>query len=131
MDGFNRFPELAAQFGPVLSQMVRKAAFDLQAQAASRAPVDTGFLRNSIYTVTARNSTYGAAGAPSGDSYLLPEVAAPDDAYTAYVAVGANYGAFVNYGTRFQPAQPYWEPAVDAVMPSFEEALGLLESKLR
>ncbi len=131
MAGYNRFPELAAQFGPILSQIVKKTALDLQGQAASRAAVDTGFMKNSIYVVTSDTSTYGNAGAPQGDSYLLPEVAAPSDQYTAYAAVGANYAVYVNYGTRFQPAQPFWEPAIDAVAPSFEAALGALESKLK
>ena len=131
MAGFNRFPELAAQFGPILSQVVRKTALDLQAQAATAAPVDTGFLRNSIYMVASDGSTYGGTGSPPGDSYLMQEVAAPDDQYTAYVAVGANYGAYVELGTRHMPAQPYFYPAVDAVAPSFEAALGSLEGQLK
>lgn len=127
---FNHFGDIANNLKPVLSQIVRKTAFDLQATAASNAPVDTGFLRNSIYTVTSQDSTYGGAGSPPGDSYLLPEVDTPPDDLTAYVAVGANYGVYVNYGTRYMTAQPFWEPAIDAVTPEFEAALSAIESKL-
>lgn len=128
--GFNRFPEIAERFGPALAQVVKKTALDVQALAASNAPVDTGFLRNSIYTVTSQGSTYGDAGSPPGDSYLLPEVGAPSDEYTAYVAAGANYAAYVNYGTRFMVAQPFWEPAIDAGQAALEAAMSKFESML-
>ena len=130
MTGFNRFPEIVVKFGPAVSQIVRKSAFDVQAQAAGAAPVDTGFLRNSIYTVTSTDSSYGGAGTPPKDAYLLPEVAKPEDAYTAHVAVGANYGIYLEMGTRFMPAQPYFYPAVDSVEPSFLDAMSKLEDSL-
>lgn len=132
---FNRFPQIADNLKPVLSKVVRKTAFDLQAMAAANSPTDTGFLKSSIYVKTSQDSTYGEAGSPPGDSYLLPEVEEPPDELTAYVAVGANYGIFVELGhhTRsgsYVPAQPYLAPAVDAVQPSFEAALGAIESQL-
>lgn len=130
MAGYNRFPEIAAKFGPAVSQSVRKVALDVQAAAASAAPKDTSFMANSIYVVTSKESTYGQGGTPPGDSYLLPEVASPGDDYTAYVAAGANYSVYVELGTRFAPAQPYFYPAVEmgmatleTVMSKFEEAL--------
>lgn len=126
---FNHFPQIADQLDKALSQAVRKTAFDLQAAAASNAPVDTGYLRNSIYVKTSQDSTY------SGGDKDLPEVESPPDDKTAYVAVGAYYGVYVNYGhhTRsgsFVPAQPFWEPAVDATQASFEAALSAIESQL-
>lgn len=130
-ESFNHFPQISEELDTVLSQIVRKTALDVQAHAASQAPVDTGFLRNSIYTVTSEGSTYGGAGSPPGDATLLPQVPGPSDKTTAYVAVGASYGAFVNYGTRHMAARPFWEPAVDAVRPSFEAALETVESQLR
>lgn len=130
-EGFNHFPQISDQLDTVLDQVVRKTAFDVQAQAASRAPVDTGFLRNSVYTVTSAGSTYGQGGSPPGDASLLPEVAGPSDKYSASVAVGASYGAFVNYGTRYMSAQPFWEPAIDAVRPSFESAVDKIASLMQ
>lgn len=132
---FNHFGDIADQLKPVLGKMVADTAVRFQSVASANAPAETGFLKSSIYTVTSEGSTYGEADNPPGDSYLLPEVTAPPDELTAYIAVGANYGAFVNYGhhTRsgsFVPPQPFWEPAVDTVMPIFEAVLGTLESQL-
>jgi HK97 gp10 family phage protein len=126
----NRFPELAAKLRPAMSQIVRKVAFDIEANAAADAPVDTGFLKSSIYTVTSKSSDYGNAGSPPGDSSLLQEVEAPGDDLTAYVAVGANYGIYVEYGTRYMAAQPYFIPAVEAGSAAFEQVASQLESLL-
>lgn len=124
-ESFNHFAQIASALKPAISKVVRKGAFDLQAQAASRAAVDTGFLRNSVYTVTSDDSTYHS------DGKMLPEVPPPEDDQSAYAAVGAEYGAFVNYGTTHQPAQPFWEPAIDAVRPGFESAVAAIQDKLK
>ena len=124
-EDFNHFDDLANAFDEAISKVVRKAALDIQGHAAGNAPVDTGFLRNSIYTVTSDSSDY------KGGEKALPEVEKPDDNQTAYVAVGAQYGIYVNYGTRFMPARAFWEPAIDAVRPGFEEALSRIEDKMR
>jgi hypothetical protein len=130
-EGFNRFPEIVAKFGPACSQIVRKSAFDVQALYAATCPRDTGFMASSAYVVTSQESTYGQGGAtaPKG-AYLLPEVAKPEDPYTAHVAVGANYGIYPEMGTRYQAAQPAFYPAVDAVEPSFLDAWHKLEEAL-
>lgn len=130
-EGFNRFPEIVARFGPAVSQIVRKSAFDVQALYASTCPRDTGFMAGSAYVVTSQESTYGQGGVPPPkDAYLLPEVAKPDDPYTAHIAVGANYAIYPEMGTRYQPPQPAFYPAVDAVEPQFEAAMGKLEEAL-
>jgi HK97 gp10 family phage protein len=120
--------ELSDQMHLAFSQMVRKAAFDIQANAQVNAPVDTGFLRNSIYTVTDEGSSYGKGGA-GGE--LLPEIEPVAVPTEAYVAVGANYGIFVEYGTVHTPSQPYLTPSVDKVRESFQMAIERLESHLR
>lgn len=131
MDEFNHFGEMADAFGTAISQVVRKTAFDLQATAISFAPVDTGFLKNSIYVVTQDHSDYGSGGfLGKGDAELLDEVDTPDDAYSANVAVGANYGIYVEMGTRYQPAQPYFFPAVEFARGEFEDAMAAIEDKL-
>lgn len=123
-ESFNHFAQIAEAFKPAISQVVRKTALDIQAQAASRAPVDTGFLRSSVYTVTSEGSSYH-----SGD-HMLPEVGAPPDDQSAYAAVGAEYGVYVNYGTSHMSARPFWEPAIDAVRPGFESAVSAIQAKL-
>ncbi len=130
MPTINRFPQIAANLRPVVSQLVRKAAFDIAANAAANAAVDTGFMKNSVYVVTSSDSTYGGGGTPPGDSFLLPEVAAPSDDCTAIVACGANYSVYVEMGTRFMAAQPFFFPAVDAGAASFAAVASAFESLL-
>ncbi len=155
MESFNHFGSIADALPQVLGQVVRKTAFDVQAGAVRRAPVDTGFLRASIYTVTSEGSTYGeghvkparitktarkkAASSLSGLTssfstpygyYLLPSVQAPENEQTAYVAVGAEYGIYLEFGTRYMPAKPYFYPAVEHARAGFESALSRIEAKL-
>lgn len=77
-----------------LSAAVRKAAFDIEAQAKVSAPVDTGALKASIQATT------------TGE-------------LDAEVAVGVEYGVYVELGTVKAGAQPYLGPAVDLVGPVF------------
>ena len=129
---FNHFDQVAQGLYDALGDVVSKTAFDIEALAAANAPVDTGFLKSSIYTVTDKSSDYGQAGQPSHkDSYLLPEIAQPEDQFTAYVGVGANYGIYLEMGTVHQSAQPYRAPATQACEGSFETAVSAIESKLR
>lgn len=67
-------------------RVVAKVAHDIEADAKQRAPVDTGFLRSSI-----------AAKAEGPARWV--------------VSVGAEYGAFVEFGTHKAAAQPYFVPA--------------------
>lgn len=128
---FNLLPECPEALQKAVSQVVRKAAFDIQAAAAANAPVDTGFLRSSIYVVTHSESTYGQGSdnPPSGATLLDPVDAPPDDR-TAYVAVGANYGIYVEMGTANMAAQPYLLPAAEAVKPAYLAAMARLEGPI-
>jgi HK97 gp10 family phage protein len=124
---WNLLPELAAKLEKAVDAAARKAAFDIQAKAQALAPVDTGFLKNSIYTITDKGSTYGNIAAPPEGAEALAEVSKPAKPVRAVVAVAANYGVFVEFGSVHGPAQPYLTPAADAVMPSYQAALEKLE----
>lgn len=91
---------LAAALKPKAEQLVAKGTLDVEARAKALAPVDTGNLKNSIGS--------HAAG------------------LTGVVAVGADYGAYVEWGTTKTAAQPYLGPAVEAVRPGFEAAAAAL-----
>lgn len=127
----NHFAAIAEAFPEAVGKVVRKTAFDLQAamQAHIRAngQIDTGFLVNSVYVVTSEDNSYNSGG--HADAFA--SVDAPREPTTAYVAVAANYGAYQNYGTRFQPARPFVEPAVDEVRPEFEAAMSAVEQYLK
>lgn len=94
----NRLPKIAADLMPRAEAAVAKAALDIQANAQTLAPVDTGFLRGSIQA-----SKIGPAH--------------------WRVTVGADYGLFVEYGTVSTAPQPYFEPAIAIVWEPFQSAM--------
>ena len=131
---FNRLPELSEAMEKVVDKMVREAAIDIQARAQASLKyghgVRSGFLKSSIYTVTHDKSTYGQN--LEGEGELLPEVEKPAESeHTAYIAVGAEYGVYVEYGTSKMAAIPYLLPAADAVRPVFVELMSRLEERLK
>lgn len=124
---YDLLPEMAEKLAKALDEAVKKAAFDIQAAAQAAAPVDTGFLKNSIYVETHSESTYGQIAEPtSPTATVLPEVEKPKE-HQAVVAVGANYGVYVEFGTVHGPAQPYLTPAAAIVEPQFIAALTKME----
>jgi HK97 gp10 family phage protein len=95
---FDRLPGVAGQVRAGARLAVTKTVADLEAQAKSRAPVDTGALRNSI-TGTMTGETEGE------------------------VSTNQEYAPHQEWGTRFQPGTPFMRPAADAVRPGFEAAM--------
>ncbi len=135
LSSFNHWGRIAAALHPAGAEVVKETAFDCQdaiaAQISANGQIDTGFMYSSVYNRTADGSTYGQTQTPPGDSYLLPEVEAPPDDLTAYFAVAANYGIFQNYGTRYLPARPFFEPGVERVRPEFDAKVASLEARIR
>ena len=106
MSDFSELTKLAADLGKApaettrkASRAVRKAALDIERGAKTRAPVDTGNLKNSI------SVTLGNTG------------------LTAEIGPTAHYGVFLEYGTRHMSPRPYMGPAATAVEPGFVEAI--------
>ena len=83
---------------------MQKVAADIEAEAKTRAPVDTGFLRGSI------SSSFTAAGG----------------SFTVEIGPTAEYGGYVELGTSRQAPQPYLQPAFDRHAPLLEAALARL-----
>ena len=125
LEFFNDFDVLAAEYDHLVNQVVRKVAFDLEKGAKARAPVLTGFLRSSIYVRTEDSSDMALSG--SGPSF--PEVEAPGH-NNALVAVGAEYGIYVEFGTHRASARPYLVPAAEAVRQPFQQALEKVAEQL-
>lgn len=103
---YNHLPRIAERLPEAVSAIVRKAAFDVEANAKTVVPVDTGKLKNSITS----------------------EFPSPTK---AIIAPHTEYAAFVEYGTRRQRAKPYMRPAAEKVAPAFIEACRRLEERLR
>lgn len=93
---FNRIPALIAAVEANSRTAPMRAAEKIAASAKAYAPVDTGYLRSSIRAVSV------SAGKE------------------ADVVVSAPYAAFVEYGTRYMPAQPFLYPAVMDHKGTFE-----------
>lgn len=75
--------------------IVEKVTFDLEGSMKQLAPVDTGFLRNSI-------------------------MGRMIDGLKGIVEVFAEYAIYVEYGTRKMAAQPFFHPAVDRARLTIE-----------
>lgn len=88
------------------STEVIAAALDTQNDAKALAPVLTGTLRRSIHTTN------------GDDRPFMPGVD-----LVAEVGPSVDYGAYVEFGTANQRAQPYMQPAADKNAPRFVEAL--------
>jgi HK97 gp10 family phage protein len=85
--------------GERASQVVRKSAMEVVAEAKAFAPVDTGFLKGSI----------GADIDPDG--------------LGAVVGPTAEYGKWVEWGTSRRAPAAYLGPAFDRAQPDFIAAL--------
>lgn len=97
---FNNLDQIREDMRSKAGLVIRKAALDIEAQAKANAPVDTGALKNSIIATKD-----------------------PSKPFTWQVAVGVEYGPFVEYGTTKMVAQPFLTPAVEAVRPALLAAL--------
>lgn len=128
---WNVFPELEVAMQAYVDKCVRTAAFHIQARASDNAPIDTGFLKASIYVVTKRSNGYNAAADAALEENpfgtLLPPLDQPTRPALAYVAVGANYGLYVELGTSHMAAIPYLTPAAEAERPALIAALMAME----
>mgnify|MGYP000959193211 CR=1 FL=1 len=93
--------ELTKSLRAELAKVVRETAFAIEADAKQRAPVDTGALRSSIQ-----------ADVKDAETLLQAEV-----------AVGVEYGPYVELGTVHQSAQPFLTPAVEAQRQPFEQRI--------
>ena len=127
MSDFNHILDYSQQIHDASSQIVRKTAFDIQAHAQENARVKYGNMRASIYVVTDKENTYPG----TADRDLLPSIDQAEDDQTAYTAVGASYGIYLEMGTSRMPAYPYLGPAAETVRPSFDAAMGKIQDLLK
>ena len=106
MTGYDDLLKLSADLGKASYEVTRKAqlvvaktAHDIEADAKSLAPVDTGTLRNSIST------TIGNGG------------------LSAEIGPTVHYAPYLEYGTRRMAPQPYMGPAAERRAEPFVKAI--------
>lgn len=123
---FNNIGKITPQAEELLYKVVRKTAFDIQALAVNKAPVETGALRASIHVVTFDYDGYGAAvGGASGrrgDARFAASETVKNE-LNAKVVVPIHYGIFHELGWAKRPAKPYLEPAAMEMKGPWEAAL--------
>ena len=86
-----RLDEIARSLDMNTDQVLRSLAFQVEAEAKKRAPVDTGALKSSIMTNRKGKGWY-------------------------WVQDGVEYGIYQELGTHKMRAQPFMVPAVEAVL---------------
>lgn len=93
-------------------QLVKSVAFQVEALAKMKAPVDTGALRNSIYT-----SLQSSNNPPTEATEQLPT---PTDDVTAFVGPSVEYAIYQELGTHAMQAQPFMLPALREIERQLE-----------
>lgn len=94
----NNWPAIKAGMILTADNATAKAALDMEAGMKARSAVDTGFLRNSIQARKVGTAHWR-------------------------VTVGAEYGVYLEYGTRHNRAQPFFFPTIAEVTPAFMAAM--------
>jgi len=114
---FNHIPEAIAAIKRGIAAAITAAASEGQQIAREHAAVDTGYMRDHVYHVTATESTY-----EDGEK-SLPEIEKPPDDQTAYIASAARHSVFVEYGTSHMGAQPFMTPMAEAMRAKLPDLL--------
>lgn len=97
-------------------KVIRAVALEIESGAKQAAPVDTGALRSSIYTVTKKEDGYEKARSVVDGINARVATAAhpkPSGKVIAHVGPCVEYAAYVELGTSKMSARPYLMPAVE------------------
>lgn len=100
----------------------RAAAFEIEAGAKMRAPVDTSALQNSIYTVTKKEDGYAeaiVAAKSKNKTAKFSRHPKPTGDTIANVGPAVEYAEYQEFGTSKMAAHPFLFPAVEAFFQKF------------
>ena len=100
-----------------VEEFIKSVGFSIEREAKIRAPVDTGALRNSIYTQTKNSNTR-----VSESDYELPR----GTKSKIYVGPTMDYAIIQEFGSSNQNAQPYLIPALQLVARQLSEHYRIL-----
>lgn len=109
MEAFNHFGSialaLAAELEVFAEDEANLAVENIQQHIIANGQVDTGEMLDSVHTEKQEDGTVD-------------------------VVVGADYGAYQNYGTRFLPARPFFEPGLMDTQADMDEDLLFVARKV-
>ena len=130
---FNKLPRYAREFPVAVDAAVRELAFNVHREALNNLEllvysgpeptktgyVRTGALRNSLYVRTSKDdamqSAISSARAANTNVPIGSEPAFTRRLGSAQIGVAVEYGVFIEYGTRFNPAKPFLGPAIESL----------------
>jgi hypothetical protein len=110
-------PQVLRRYGKLLDERldaaVRTTAFKVEGDAKQNAPVDTGALKASIYTVTSKGNLFKAAQDKSAEQaafggrehFAFDVLGRQAKIKEAYVVAGAAYAYWVEHG---HPSKPFF-----------------------
>ena len=118
---------MAGELRGRLQAVVAKAAFDIEAEAKSLSPVDTGANRASIYTTLSGGDGYSPAASDARARrpwlQLLAPLTVEPDAIEASIGPSTDYAILLELGTTSMPARPFMTPALEHARGPFLEAV--------
>jgi hypothetical protein len=124
---FNHFQEIAAQMPNAVGKIVRKTARDIEADAEQSME---GPKSGQMYGAHQASAPGEAPAVDTGNLKCSIDTEMTSKT-TAVVAVGAEYGAHLEYGTRKMAMRPYLRPAVERKARAFVDAMRALEGHLK
>ena len=126
----NRIPELKRRFPQEVQEIVDKTAFDLKKLALDSMQ---GSKTGRVYTRGGKSHQASAPGegpaVDTGNLFNSIEVE-KERSCVDVVAVYAEYGALLEFGTQRIASRPFITPAVKKVKGKFLQALKQLEARL-
>lgn len=128
---YNHLPQITAQIRPSVSTVVRKTAFDLEADVKKemRSPKSGRSYRRGggIHVASAPGE------APAVDlGQLINSIQTQHlTDLTSTVGTNVNYATPLEYGSRKMAPRPVWRPVAERLRPLFIEAITQLLQRLK
>lgn len=124
----NHLPGVGAAIEAILSQVVRKTGFEIEARA--KAAIQTGEKSGRMYGAH-QASAPGQAPANDGGGLAGGIQFLPDGALEGVVNVAEDYAPTLEMGGVHVAARPFLTPARDAAEPGFVAAVAELGARLQ
>jgi hypothetical protein len=122
----NHLGEIADDFEDILNDALDKLAFDAEAgykmMIQSNGQIDTRNMLESCFAVTSRSTTW-----QPGRDREDPPASKP---LTSYAGISASYAWYQNYGTRYIPARPFFEPVNERISRQADQVVELIRKRL-
>lgn len=129
---YNRIPIIQAAIRPTVSKIVRKTAFDYEAEVKMemRGPKTGRFYRRGQNRLHQASAPGESPAVDYGQLINSIQVKTVTD-LTSTVGTNVEYAMPLEFGSRRVAARPVWRPVADRVMKTFVEALTYVLRQLK